>query len=250
MLLSVVIPMYNEKTIAKDCAFQLVKKLESDAAALSFEYEIIFFDDGSSDGCGDVVRRFAENTQMLYGRIIVDRSEINCGKGNAVRRGILSSSGDVVVFTDCDLAYGCDVIIDMFKKFVSAECTAELLIGSRTISPDGYKGYTFMRRLASEIYVKLLKVCAGFNHSDSQCGIKMFKGESARRIFSLCETDKWAFDFEALLIAERLGMKIDEFPVFVINHRDSKVRLFRDSIKMMSDIGKIKRRVEHLKITE
>ena len=53
MKLSVIIPMYNEKAIAADCAASLVKELEADSLANSYEYEIVFSDDGSTDGCGD-----------------------------------------------------------------------------------------------------------------------------------------------------------------------------------------------------
>ncbi len=248
MKFTVVIPMYNEKAIAEDCVRSLVEKLESSAAALSFEYEIIFSDDGSSDGCGDIVTRFAAENDHPHGEIILARSDVNMGKGNAVRRGMLQSKGDVVLFTDSDLAYGVDVIADMFERFTTECADADLLIGSRAIDPRGYEGYTFMRRLASKVYLKLLTVYAGFSHSDSQCGIKMFRGEAARKIFSYCEIDKWAFDFEALLIAKKLGMKVAEHPVHIINHRESKINLIRDSIKMMGDIRRIKNRVKKLEI--
>jgi glycosyltransferase involved in cell wall biosynthesis len=249
MIFSVVIPMYNEKAIAKDSAVSLVDKLESAAIASSFEYEIIFSDDGSTDGCGEIITEFEKEYAHPHGDIRLERSEVNRGKGNAVRRGILASRGDVVLFTDSDLAYGVDVIVDMFDRFTKEECDADIMIGSRAIDPEGYKGYTFMRRLASKIYLKTLTLYAGFNHSDSQCGIKMFRGESARRLFSYCECDKWAFDFEALLIAEKLGMRVAEHPVHIINHRESKIHLVSDSIKMLGDIKKIKKRVKGLRLS-
>ena len=100
MLFTVVIPMYNEKAIAETCVRSLVEKLEASAAALSFEYEIIFSDDGSTDGCGEIVTRFAEENEHPRGEIILARSDVNMGKGNAVRRGMLQSRGDVVLFTE------------------------------------------------------------------------------------------------------------------------------------------------------
>lgn len=248
MLFSVVIPMYNEKTIAKDCASSLVKRLESSAMDLSFEYEMIFSDDGSSDGCGDIVKEFISEASLGRGSMRVIRQDVNRGKGSAVRKGILDSAGDVVLFTDSDLAYGADAIIDMLLSFTSEENGADILIGSRKISEDGYSGYSFIRSLASKIYVKLLSLGTGFSYTDSQCGIKMFRGDVGRRIFSLCETDGWAFDFEALIIAERLGFKVREFPVKVINHRESKINLVKDSIKMVSEVGKIKKRVSKMKV--
>lgn len=246
MFFSIVIPMYNEKTVAESCARELSDKLEDSASVLSFSYEIIFSDDGSSDGCGDIIREFAEKYPLKYGKINVVTSDKNCGKGSAVRLGILASSGDYVLFTDSDLAYGSEICVNMLMKLLSSY--ADVLIGSRAIADDGYAGYTFMRKIASKTYVKLLSIAAGFSHSDSQCGIKAFRGDSARKIFSFCEVNGWAFDFEVLMIAERAGYIIEEYPVRVINHRESKVRVVSDSIKMMRDVRKIKKRVNKLNI--
>jgi len=250
MLYSIVIPMYNEKAIARDCAVALTNKLESQAEACSFRYEIIFSDDGSTDGCGDLVKEYAAETTLRFGEIRVVRAEKNAGKGNAVRLGVLATRGDIVAFTDSDLAYGCDVLIDMYERMVDPDFSADRLIGSRAIAENGYAGYTFMRKLASKTYIKLLAISAGFSHSDSQCGIKLFRGDAARRIFDLCEVKGLAFDFEALLIAERLSYRILEYPVTVINHRESKVSLVRDSIKMMSDVRKIKKRIRSMDISK
>ena len=246
MLFSVIIPMYNEKANAVNCAVDLTTKLESAAEALSFEYEIIFSDDGSRDGCGDLVRKWTDEANLNHGKVIVYTAEKNSGKGMAVRLGVMQSSGDYVLFTDCDRAYGCDVIVEMLSEIMSNG--SDIVIGSRAIGKDGYNGYTFMRKLASKTYMKALSVVAGFKHSDSQCGIKMFKGDVARRIFPLCQVCGWAFDLEVLMIADKMGCTVSEFPVTVINHGESKVSLLRDSVKMLEDVRKIKKRVKTLKL--
>ena len=246
MLFSVIIPMYNEKAIAVDCASELTKTLEAAAEALSFEYEIIFSDDGSRDGCGDLVREWTDKAELKHGEVIVYTAEKNSGKGMAVRLGMMQSRGDYTLFTDCDRAYGCDIIVEMLKHII--EKKSDIVIGSRAIGKDGYTGYTFMRKLASKTYMKALSLVAGFKHSDSQCGIKMFKGDVARRVFPLCEVCGWAFDLEVLMIAEKMGCTVSEFPVKVINHGESKVRLVQDSIKMLKDIQKIKKRVKSMKL--
>lgn len=246
MLFSVVIPMYNEKANAVNCAVDLTTTLEAAAKALKFEYEIIFSDDGSRDGCGDLVRAWTDEADLHHGRVTVYTAEKNSGKGMAVRLGVMQSRGDYVLFTDCDRAYGCDVIVKMLEHITTQKC--DIVIGSRAIGEDGYTGYTFMRKLASKTYMKALSLVAGFKHSDSQCGIKMFAGDVARRIFPLCEVCGWAFDLEVLMIAERLGCTVSEFPVKVINHGESKVNLLRDSIKMLGDVRKIKKRVGNLKL--
>jgi len=79
--------------------------------------------------------------------------------------------------------------------------------------------------------------------SDSQCGFKAFSAKAAEAVFSVCETDGFAFDFEAIMTAVTLGYTIGEIPVKIVNHRASKVHVFSDSLKMLRDLADIRRRV-------
>ena len=119
----------------------------------------------------------------------------------------------------------------------------QVVIGSRNLHKDGYEGYTVLRKLMSKTYLRVLSLVGGFRLSDSQCGCKAFSGEAAREIFSRCETDGFAFDFEALLWANKLKLPIREFPAKVINHGESKVRLLRDTAKMLRDLMRMRRRI-------
>lgn len=224
--------MYNENAVIAKTA-----KTLSDYMASQFdEYEILFCDDGSTDGCGDTVR--ALNLPCVrvisYGR--------NRGKGFAVRTAMLEATGDVRLFTDADLAYGTDVIKRIADTFMENP-DASLVIGSRNLSKDGYEGYTLLRRLASRIYIRVLCMAGGFRLSDSQCGCKAFSGEAAEAIFPRCEVDGFAFDFEAILWAVAEGRKIVEMPVKVLYHGTSKVRVVRDTFRMLSDLRRMKKRI-------
>jgi dolichyl-phosphate beta-glucosyltransferase len=100
-----------------------------------------------------------------------------------------------------------------------------------------------MRKLASKTYIKVLCIAGGFKLSDSQCGCKAFRGEAAKKIFSRCEVNGFAFDFEAILWSQRYGCKIVEMPVKIINHRESKVHVISDTFKMLRDLRKMKKRI-------
>lgn len=243
MKLSVIIPMYNEKKIITDTIMQL-KSLADAHKERSFEF--ILVDDGSRDGCGTI----ASKTIKDDNRFRVTGYSDNRGKGSAVRQGMLAAAGDIAVFTDCDLAYGTAIITEIADRMTLD--AADVCIGSRNISGDGYEGYTRMRRFMSKTYIKVIKLAAGFRHSDSQSGIKCFSAGAAKNVFSLCEVNRFAFDLEALIIAERLGYKVSEFPVKVINHRESesKVSPVKDTLHMLSDIRKIKKRVRKIGIKE
>ena len=80
--------------------------------------------------------------------------------------------------------------------------------------------------------------------SDSQCGIKGFRRDAAKKIFSNCEVDRFAFDLEVIMIANKVGYRIEEMPVKIINHRESKVNVLRDSFKMLRDVRRMKKRIK------
>ncbi|MBQ0126215.1 MAG: glycosyltransferase [Clostridiales bacterium] len=233
MKVSLIIPMYNEASIIDGAIETFGGFLKSKYE----DFELIFVSDGSVDGCADAVKKAAESDS----RIKLCEYSPNRGKGYAVRTGMLAATGDVCIFTDCDNAYGEEAVGRLADMFESTDF--DIIVGSRNLSDDGYKGYTFIRKLASKIYIKVIAIAAGFKLSDSQCGIKGFRNAAAKKIFSNCEVDRWAFDLEAIMIATKLKYKIGEMPVTVINHRESKIHVLSDSVKMLRDVGKMKKRI-------
>lgn len=239
MKLSVVIPAYNEEAIFPATLATLTGALDAMRAEQVFdEYELIFVSDGSTDSTPALLREAEQNHPCVRACIYAP----NRGKGCAVRTGILNTKGDYVLYTDCDLAYGTDVIAGAVKQLLSTG--ADVLIGSRAIHPEGYAGYTPLRKFASVFYLRFLSLAAGFHHSDSQAGFKAMRGDIGRKIFAECTTDSFAFDLEMLMRAEKLGCTFTEFPIKIVNHRESSVHLVRDSIRMLGDIRRIKKKLK------
>lgn len=237
MKISVCIPMYNESKIIADTARTVSEYMEKNFD----DYEIIFSNDGSTDGCDKIV----EKLELPHVKVIGYKD--NMGKGYAVRQAVLESCGDIAMFTDADLAYGTDVISRVYDEF-SANADIDMLIGSRNLSDDGYEGYTLLRKIMSKIYLKVLCMAGGFKLSDSQCGCKAFSRSAADKIFNLCEVNRFAFDFECILWAVKFDMKIHEMPVKVINHRESKVNIIKDTLRMLRDLRKMKKRIKKAKV--
>ena len=230
MKITLCIPLYNEEKILPDT----IRQCKEFMSRYGEEGELVFIDDGSKDGSLDILRAAEDETT----RVITYTP--NRGKGYAVRQGMLEGRGDFIIFTDCDLAYGLEKVAEMADAFF-AHPEWSGVIGSRHLEKKGYEGYTFVRKVASKAYLGLLKTYGGLRYSDSQCGIKGFSREAAREIFSLCEMDRFSFDFEAILISDFLGYRLGEHPVTIINHRESSIHLVRDSIRMLRDIVKIKK---------
>ena len=150
------------------------------------------------------------------------------------------------MFTDADLAYGTDVIRQAYEQLTQSR--AGMLIGSRNLGKDGYEGYTAIRKLMSKLYIRVLCLVGGFRLSDSQCGCKAFSGEAAREIFRHCQVNGFAFDFEAILWAQKLGISIVEMPVRIVNHRESSIHIIRDTLRMLRDLRRIKKSVRRAQI--
>ena len=233
MKISLIIPMYNESKIIEATARSL-----SEYMGENFDdYEILFSNDGSKDSSA----RLVESLELPNVKVVGYKD--NRGKGSAVRHAMLAADGDLRIFTDADLAYGMDVIARAVK-LMQGNGDADVLIGSRNLGTDGYEGYTFTRKLMSKIYIKVLCHAGGFKLSDSQCGFKAFRADTAEQIFSRCKIDGFAFDFEAIMWATKLEKRIAEMPVKIINHRDSTVRPISDAIAMLKDVRRIRKSIK------
>jgi Glycosyltransferases involved in cell wall biogenesis len=238
MKITLVIPLYNEELILNDTVKTVREYMDT---AFPDDHEIIFVDDGSTDSSKAIL------DEVCSGSVRYISYQPNRGKGYAVRQGMLEGKGDLIVFTDCDLAYGLEVVSEMVNLF-DERPEFDAVVGSRVKHPEGYAGYNFPRKLVSKTYLSLLRLWGGLSLSDSQTGIKGFRHDAAKRIFPLCEVDRFAFDYEAIKIGQKCGYKFGELPVKIVNHRPSTIRFFRDTRRMLRDVGRAKKRIKKLKI--
>ncbi len=232
-MISVVIPVYNEEKRIDKTAEILDSYLRKNFDS----YEIVFSNDGSIDSTFEKAKKISFQNHCVK----VVGYETNKGKGGAVRQGILASEGDIILFTDCDLAYGTEVIGQAVSYF--EETGADIVTGSRNLNAESYEGYTFIRKVMSKVYFKIIAFVSGFKLTDSQCGFKCFTKKAAHDIFSECIINSFAFDLEALIKAQNKGYNIAEMPVKILHNdnSESKVRMIRDTIKMLGDIREIRK---------
>lgn len=230
MKVSLVIPAYNESKIIQDTLHAVSAKL----AELTEDYEVILVDDGSTDNMTGLVLTCRDPHVRL------ESYSPNRGKGRAVRTGMLAARGDVILCTDADLAYGVDVFGTILDRFAASG--ADLVIGSRRLNGEGYGSYPPLRVFMSKCFALLSHKLSGLTY-DTQCGIKGYRREAAQAIFSQCFIDGFSFDFEVLMRADRLGLTVAEIPVSVVNFRESKIRVVRDSLRMFRDVFRIRRAV-------
>ena len=224
--LSVVIPAYNEEkrigTTLKRIGAYLLKK--------DYLYEIIVVDDGSVDGTCRLVGEIAEQIPCI--RLL--KNGVNRGKGYSVRKGILSSRGQLIIFSDADLSTPIEEL-DKLKMWI--ERGYNIAIGSRALPQSRIiLRQPWYRVCMGKIFNKLVHLLAIPEIKDTQCGFKLFKGQVARFLFERQRIDGFGFDAEILFIARKSGYRVREVPVRWINSPDSRVHILKDPILMLRDL--------------
>jgi len=160
------------------------------------------------------------------------------GKGAAVKTGILNAKGELILFTDADLS----TPIEEFEKLKKEiENGYDIAIGSRGLKDSKIViPQPFYRRMVGRIFPLLVRLLVINDFKDTQCGFKLFKKETGKKIFSQLKTDGFAFDVEVLARGKKENFKIAEVGVVWYNSPCSSVKIFRDSFRMFISLLKIR----------
>lgn len=229
--LSLVIPAFDE-------AGRLPRTLATVAAALprlADEVEIVVVDDGSSDDTAALAEGFASPVPLRVLRLGRNR-----GKGVAVAEGVAIARHPLVAFTDADSPYDLDSLRPMLAALASGRC--DVAIGARDLPASQInRGYGVLRYVSGQTFSLLTWLAIGLPFRDSQCGLKAFRTDAARRLFAMRTVDGFGFDFELLATAIANGLVVERFPVRLTHDDDSRIDLVRDSLRMTRDLLHVRR---------
>jgi dolichyl-phosphate beta-glucosyltransferase len=219
--LSIVLPAYNEAERIAPALDELFAYLIT-AHGLPHPIEVLVVDDGSSDGTADLVRGRPEAAGSLAGVTLAVLTVPHGGKGAAVRAGMLAASGDLVIFTDADMA----TPPDQLPLLVAALDTHDVALGSR-IQPDGsdmratQPGY---RRFLGKAFHLLASLWVVGPVQDTQCGFKGFKRPAAQDLFERQRITSIVFDVELIYLARRRRYRLAIVPIRWFDKRGSRMR--------------------------
>jgi dolichyl-phosphate beta-glucosyltransferase len=228
--LAVVIPAYNEESRI----LPTLERVRDYLSAQPYSWSVTLVSDGSTDRTVELAEGFsAEN---LGFHVIANRP--NRGKGHAVRTGMLQTEGELILFSDADLAAP---IEEVEKLLEHMDAGADIAIGSRPLKESKLEIHQpFYREMLGRAFNLAVQTLAVRGIHDTQCGFKIFTKAAARDVFSRCKLDGFSFDFEALMIARDLGYRIAEVPIRWRHQEGSKVVLMRDGPRMLRDLVKLR----------
>lgn len=192
---------------------------------------MLIIDDGSSDGTKRVAFDFVRKYTVDNVRIILLGR--NHGKGEAIRKGMLHSRGELLLMLDAD---GATKVTDLeklesqihavgrkeYNHGDSVTVDSTFRISDIPIAAFGSRAHLEEKALATRKWYRnfLMKgfhlvviLTAGPGIRDTQCGFKMFTRAAARKLFTNIRLKRWCFDVELVYLCKRFGIPIIEISV-------------------------------------
>ena len=230
---SIVVPAYNEGERLRESLPRILAYLNQELSGS----ELIVVDDGSSDNTADVAREALANSGDVRTGVVSYKQ--NLGKGRAVRLGLLASRSDVALFTDADLSTPITEMPKLITPIFNDEC--DLTFGSRALDRRLIGVHQPWRReQGGRVFNLAVRMATRLPFWDTQCGFKAFRMRVCKPLIEGATIDRFGFDVELIYLAYRAGLRLREVPVRWDHYEGSKVNVFSDSFKMLSEVGLIR----------
>jgi glycosyltransferase involved in cell wall biosynthesis len=221
-LLSVIVPVFNERTTVAE----VVRRIR--AADLPMPLEVILVDDGSSDGTDKVLAAIGDSTVRVitHGR--------NRGKGAAVRTGLEAARGDLIIIQDADLEYDPADWPRLLSPILRGK--AKVVYGSRftgerkNMMPLHWIGNRFLSLVTNILYSSTL--------SDMETCYKLFDRQVLEGL--RIESDRFEFEPEITAKVLRRGHRIYEVPISYAGREPSEGKkiTWRDGLGALTTLIK------------
>lgn len=223
---SVVIPVFNEEEIIEES----INSILSICSRTNLDYEIIISENGSIDNTLSIAEKICNN----YSEVILISSKTP-NYGQALRDGFFKAHNPIIISFDID--YYSETFLK--QALTLGENYVALTASKRMMqSNDGRK---FIRKIATNIFVSILKILFNTSLSDTH-GMKALKKEVVNKyIYDVVSTQD-IFDTELLLRIERGGFKIKEIPAIVNEIRPSVSVIYKRIPRTIKSLLKLRLR--------
>jgi glycosyltransferase involved in cell wall biosynthesis len=205
-LLSIIIPAYNEA----NTIHLILEKVKMASLINGFEKEIIVVDDCSTDGTLKKVEQYSADNKLP---IQLFRHNTNQGKGAAIRTGIQSANGDVIIIQDADLEYDPQEYNLLLKPIVDG--VADVVYGSRFVGGRPHRILFFWHTIGNKFLTFTSNLFTNLNLTDMESCYKMFKAEVLKKI--VLKENRFGFEPEVTAKVAKL-------------HKTDKIRIYEVGI--------------------
>jgi glycosyltransferase involved in cell wall biosynthesis len=195
--LSVVIPAYNERVTLPIIVGKLL--------ALPQLLEIIIVDDCSTDGTEQV----GNNLAAAHPEVRYTRHAKNAGKTEALKTGLVLTTGSIVIIQDADLEYDPDEIPGVIQPILDGH--ADVVYGSRFLVRKASRVLYFYHFVANKFLTFTSNILTNLNLTDVETGYKAFRGDIIRKMIIV--SSGFGFEIEVTAKVAKLKCAIYETPI-------------------------------------
>ncbi len=201
MKLSILMPVYNERTVVERCiSLVLTAPLPE-----NMERELIIVDDCSTDGTFDLLQRLAEG----FPQIRLFRHEHNSGKGAAVRTAICKATGDFSLIQDADLEYDPNEYPRLLRPLLDGH--ADAVFGSRYLAGEQSRVLPFWHSMINKGLTLVSNMFCNLNLTDMETCYKVFRTDLLKSI--PIRSDRFGFEPEITMKSAKRKFRIYEVPI-------------------------------------
>jgi glycosyltransferase involved in cell wall biosynthesis len=226
MLLSILIPVYNERTVVeRSLSLVLAAPLPE-----NMERELVIIDDCSTDGTSDILKRFAQSDSRIH----LYRHEVNQGKGAALRTAIQHATGDFCLVQDADLEYDPSEYIKLLRPLLAGH--ADAVFGSRYMAGEQTRILPFWHSMINKGLTLVSNMFSNLNVTDMETCYKVFRTDLLKSI--PIRSDRFGFEPEITMKASKRKLRVYEVPISYHGrtYEEGKKIGWRDGIKALGVI--------------
>ncbi len=226
----IVIPVYNEEHSLPTCLERLLPFCRDNLTA--YHWRVVIADNGSIDRTYDVAMELSQRYTGEVGVVHLDQT----GRGRALKQAWGESGADIRAYMDVDLSTDINRIPDLLGAIADGY---DLATGSR-LKRGAQTARSFKREFVSRSYNLMIKSVFCSSFSDAQCGFKALSRRAADDLLPLVKDNDWFFDTELLLIAEKNGYTIADFPVAWEEDADTRVKIISTAWQDIKGLARLR----------
>jgi glycosyltransferase involved in cell wall biosynthesis len=201
MILSIIIPVFNERKTLKE----ILRRVNDAPLPDDMKKEIIIIDDGSTDGTVNILKDLETLPENNY-RIFYQ--EKNIGKGAAITKGLLKSTGDIALIQDADFEYDPNEYSMLLQPILNKE--ADVVYGSRLMSSKPHRVLLYWHYLANRIMTTFSNMLTNLNLTDMETCYKVFSRKVIDKIAPELKSNRFGIEPEITARVARERFKIYE----------------------------------------